>query len=174
MCLVSDPTFHMCSCLMTSPDLLPSVVTPIHVFTDSISVYYIACTSLCHVLQSEYRICSPSSNLFPPLNSARLGPPSRHLVKQAPRLVVILPGSPLLLAPRLLLPSFLFPPARNITGRSYNACGPIVIFEQAFADFYSSMRDPHTDDTVMFLAGGNKKDRTRGFLVVSLPDAKPA
>jgi hypothetical protein len=99
---------------MTSPDLLPSVVTPIHVFTDSISVCYIACTSLCHVLQSEYRICSPSSNLFPPLNSARLGPPSRRLVKQAPRLVVILPGSPLLLDPRLFLP-FEFPPARNIT-----------------------------------------------------------
>jgi hypothetical protein len=98
--------------------VLPSVAICFHVFTDSFSCFHISCIPLYHVPQSEYRFCSPSSILFPPSNSARLGPPSRRLVKQAPRLVVILPGSPLLLDPRLFLP-FEFPPARNITRTTY-------------------------------------------------------
>jgi hypothetical protein len=83
--------------------------------------------------------CTVSLNIdfFPPLRiyfPFEIGSPrspSRRLVKQAPRLVVILPGSSLLLDPRLILPSFLFPPARNITASPRFSVQLLILTEAA-------------------------------------------
>jgi hypothetical protein len=100
-----------------SPCALPSVVLICFTLRTRYTVSYITCTVIYLVPQSEYRTCSPPSNLFP-LRYPQLAPRSFALGPSPRRPCQIGSASdsetvrkPL----AVLLPSFVFPPARNIT-----------------------------------------------------------
>jgi hypothetical protein len=89
-----------------SPCMLLQVVLICFMFQTWYMVSYITCTVIYLVLQSEYQLCSPPTwftpfdfvpflSMSPLIPWLALVPPCTGLAKQAPHLVVILPGSPL-------------------------------------------------------------------------------
>jgi hypothetical protein len=115
--LVFISLFHMYSCPVFPPCVLPSVVICFHVFTDSFLGFYITYMTVYHVHQSEYRLGSVPSTSEP--RSLAFGSPpalpfAPALPTQTPRLTVELSGSPSPLDPRFI-PPFAFPRARNLT-----------------------------------------------------------
>jgi hypothetical protein len=76
-------------------------------FTDSVLGFYITCMAIYHVPQSEYRLGSALPPIEPPSTFDSSAVPFLFVIlvpalsMQAPRLVAILPGSPLPFIPRL-------------------------------------------------------------------------
>jgi hypothetical protein len=100
-----------------SPCALPSVVLICFPLRTGYTVSYITCTVIYLAPQSEYRTRSPPSNLFP-LRSPQLAPCSFALgpSPRRPWQVGSASDSETVRKPlAVLLPSSVFPPARNIT-----------------------------------------------------------
>jgi hypothetical protein len=97
-----------------SPCAPPSVVLICFTFRTRYTVSYITCIVIYPVPQSEYRICSPFDTFNSPLVPSPSVLPRAGLVNAGFASSSDTVGKPL--APRSsLIPSFLFPQARNIT-----------------------------------------------------------